>query len=92
MNDKLKGAFAQIQAANELKNKTKDFIYQKTNGYKLAKAVNYKHLASDFVSMALLIIVSHWLYFTPTVEISIDINPTVELGVNRFNRIISFDS
>ena len=25
-------------------------------------------------------------------EISIDINPSVELGVNRFNRIISFES
>lgn len=42
--------------------------------------------------MALLLIGGYWLYFTPTVKISIDINPSVELGVNRFNRIISFES
>lgn len=92
MNDKIKGAFAQVQAETELKNKTKDFIFQKTNGYKRAKVVNYKHLLPAFACMALLLIGGYWFYFIPTVEISIDINPSVELGVNRFNRIISFES
>ena len=32
-----------------------------------------------------------WLYFTPTMEISVDINPSIELGVNRFDRVISVD-
>ncbi len=30
--------------------------------------------------------------FTPTVEISIDVNPSIELGVNRFDKIISVSS
>lgn len=30
-------------------------------------------------------------YFIPTVKISIDINPSMELGVNRFDRIVSVE-
>lgn len=91
MNEKLKEAFEQVQAESELKSKTKDFIFQKTNGYKRGRIVAYKHLISGFACMVLLLIGGRWLYFTPTVEIGIDINPSVELGVNRFNRIISFE-
>lgn len=92
MNDKIRQAFDQVQAENELKDKTKDFIFQKTKGYKQAKTANFKYLASAFACVAFLLIGGYWLYFTPTVQISIDINPSVELGVNRFNRIISFES
>ena len=92
MNNKIKDAFEQIQAESILKDKTTDFIFHKTNGYKRAKIVNYRHIVYAFVCMALLLIGGYWLYFTPTVKISIDINPSVELGVNRFNRIISFES
>lgn len=92
MNEKLKDAFGQVQAGNELKNKTKEYVFQKTNGYRRAAAANYKHLASVFACTVLLLLGGNWLYFTPTVKISIDINPSVELGVNRFNRIISFES
>ena len=31
------------------------------------------------------------MYFTPTVEISMDINPSIELAVNRFDRVISVE-
>lgn len=92
MNDKIRQAFDQVQAENELKDKTKDFIFQKTKGYKQEKTANFKYLASAFACVAFLLIGGYWLYFTPTVQISIDINPSVELGVNRFNRIISFES
>lgn len=92
MNDKIRQAFDQVQAENELKDKTKYFIFQKTKGYKQAKTANFKYLASAFACVAFLLIGGYWLYFTPTVQISIDINPSVELGVNRFNRIISFES
>lgn len=92
MNEKLKKAFDQITAEDELKSTTKEFIFRKTKGYTPKKAVNYRHLISAFACFVFLLIGGHWLYFSPTVEISIDINPSVELGVNRFNRIISFES
>ncbi len=91
MSNKIKEAFNQIQAESELKNKTKDFIFQKTHGYKQTKTVNYKHMISAFACIAILLIGGYWIYFIPTVKISIDINPSVELGINRFNRIISFE-
>lgn len=91
MNEKLKEAFGQVQAESELKSKTKDFIFQKTKGYTRAKSAKYKHLIPAFACMALLLIGGNWLYFMPTVRISIDINPSVELGINRFDRIISVE-
>lgn len=30
-----------------------------------------------------------WVYLTPTALISVDVNPSVELGVNRFDRVVS---
>lgn len=92
MNGKIKEAFEQIQAENELKEKTKEFIFQKTNGYSKVRTGTYKYLVSVFASAALLFIGGHWLYFTPTVEISIDINPSIELEINRFDKIISLES
>jgi len=92
MDDKIKEAFDQVHAENILKDKTKEFILKKTHGYKQAWTLNYRHLVSAFACIVLLLIGGQWLYFTPTVEISIDINPSIELSVNRFNRIISFES
>ena len=92
MNEKLKEAFDQVQADEELKNRTRAFISQKTEGYtRFRSSFRYQRLAAAFACMALLLFGGHWLYFTPTTEISIDINPSMELGVNRFNRVISFE-
>lgn len=38
---------------------------------------------------AVVVLSGRWLYFTPTAQISIDINPSLELGINRFDRVIS---
>lgn len=92
MNGKIKEVFEQIQAENELKEKTKEFIFQKTNGYSKVRTGIYKYLVSVFACAVLLFIGGHWLYFTPTVEISIDINPSIELEINRFDKIISLES
>lgn len=89
MNEKIKKAFDQIQAESELKNAAKDYIFQKTKGYTRAKPAAYRRLISAFACTALILIVGYWLCLIPTAEISIDINPSVELGINRFNRVIS---
>lgn len=92
MNDKIKEAFEQVRTERILKEKTVEYIFQKTHGYKRSKVVKYKYLVSAFACIVLLLIGGRWLYFTPMVEISMDINPSIELSVNRFNRIISFES
>lgn len=91
MYEKLKEAFDQIQAEEELKSRTKEYIFHKTNGYTQKKAVNYRVLLSAAACMMLFVFSGHWIYFTPTTEISIDINPSMELAVNRFDRVISVD-
>ncbi len=92
MDKRIKEAFEQVRSESELKDRTKEYIFRKTKGYRQTKTVHYKLLASAFACIALLFLGGYWLYFTPTVEISIDINPSVELGVNRFNRIVSAES
>lgn len=92
MNDKIKEAFDQVRAEDALKDNTKAYIFKKTHGYQRARAVNYKHLAAALACIVLLLVGGQRLYFAPTVEISIDINPSIELGINRFNRIISLKS
>ena len=89
MNDRLKKAFEQVRAEDELKNKTKEYIYRKTKDRAQAKTVGYRYLIPVVSCMVLLVFGVHWLYFTPTVEISIDINPSIELSINRFDRVIS---
>lgn len=91
MHERLKEAFNQVQADEELKNSTKEYLFRKTKGYAPKKAVNYRVLLSAAACMMLFLFGGHQLYFTPTTEISIDINPSMELAVNRFDRVISVD-
>lgn len=89
MRDMIKKAFDQVQADEELKAKTQAFLSQKTKGYTHKKTFHYRQLIPAVACMLLLLLGGHWLYFTPTVELSIDINPSIELGINRFDRVIS---
>ena len=89
MNEKIQEAFGQIQVEDELKHKTKEFIFRKTNGYTRAGSMNYKYVVSAVVCFLFFILGGYWLYFTPAIEISIDINPSIELGINRFERVVS---
>lgn len=92
MNEKLKAVFDQVQAEEELKDKTKAFLLKKTRGYTKTKAVNYRRLIPAVACLLFMLVGGRWLYFTPTVEISMDINPSIELGLNRFDRVISVSS
>lgn len=93
MNHRLQEAFNQIRAEDAIKDSTKAFLEEITQGYTRAgrkKAV--RGPLAGAVSCACLLFAllwGRWLYFTPTAEISIDINPSIELSVNRFDRVIS---
>lgn len=91
MNKAFKELFGPIQAEEELKDRTRAFLAEKTRGY--AKAGTgmrrYGVYAAACACMLLMLFGGRLLYFTPTAQISIDINPSIELGINRFNRVIS---
>ena len=89
MRDHLKCAFHKVHAEKQLKDNTKAFLYEKTNGYTRVKPAYRRRLIPVVACFLLFISGGYWLYFTPTVAISIDINPSIELGVNRFDKIVS---
>lgn len=92
MNGKIKEAFIQVQAEEALKSRTKAFLAQKTRGYTKPAKRPSRIYAVACVCSLLFLIGGCWLYFTPTSEISIEINPSFELSINRFDRVFSVNS
>ena len=93
-NDKIKGAFDTIKSGDELKKNTREFLSQKTRGYKRKVFFPYRWLtvAAKCTLFAVICFGGYSLYFTPTSVISLDVNPSIELGVNRFDRVVSIDT
>lgn len=90
MRDQLKEAFDQVRAEEELKAKTKAFVRQKTDGHARQKGSMPRRLLPAIACLVLLLFGGGaWLFGTPTVTISIDINPSIELGVNRFGQVVT---
>lgn len=88
MNEKFREAFDQVRAEEELKRKTKMSVLQRVK--KRRGEMYRKYLWAAAAACMLLFVAGGFrIYFTPVAEISIDINPSLELGVNRFERIIS---
>lgn len=91
MRDQLKEAFDHVRAEEELKTKTKAFLLQKTGRYTKQKVSLPRRIIPAAACLIVLLLGGSgaWLFWTPTATISIDINPSIELQVNRFDRIIS---
>lgn len=89
MHDRITQAFEQIHAEEALKERTRAYLRAKRKSSTGAKNLGYLRLVPVAACLLLVVLAARWFYFTPTVEISIDINPSIELGVNRFDRVIS---
>jgi len=82
MRDRLQNAFAAVQAEEDLKTKTLAAITLRPRrrwGHPLAWAA---------VCLVLIMGLGGGLFFVPVSAISIDINPSLELTINRFDRVI----
>ncbi len=92
MNDNWKSAFDQIHAENQLKEHTKEYLSKKIYSRKTVLHPLFRQLSMAAASLAILILIGGtYLFLTPTAYISIDVNPSIELGINRFDRIVSVD-
>ena len=95
MDERIKGAFGEIHAEEALKNRTSRFVRaqmeRRTKRNKRNKiAPTWKTLSAVVACLLILLgIGGYQVYFTPTSVISIDINPSVEMEINRFDRVIS---
>lgn len=94
MEDRIKAAFGAVRADEELKSSTKEFIALESHGFKTRRAPRFERLlpAAAAVCLAVVLVLGIGMYFTPTARISVDINPSLELEVNRFDRVISVNA
>lgn len=93
-DERVKKAFDSIKAEETLKENTRQYVKIKTKGYRGRSPRKYRRLA---MVMACLVVIltgagGYGMYFTPVSAISIDTKPSVELGVNRFGKVISVDN
>lgn len=95
MRDELKTALDKVTADEALRQSTRAFLAQRAGNYGAAKARprTVRRIAAAFTCFALVIAggTGYWAYFSPTCAISVDINPSVELAVNRFDKVISVE-
>ncbi len=81
---KLNTAFDAVQAEPSLKQQTLEALPNQRR----RRAVQLRAFAAAAACFAV-VLLGGFLYFTPTAEIAMDINPSICLGVNRFDRVIT---
>lgn len=90
MDRRIYDAFDSVHAEEELKDKTKSYLSHKL--YTQHKTHTSYVRYAVIVLCCLIIglgVGGYTLYTTPVAAISIDINPSIEFEVNRFDRVIS---
>ena len=88
MEHEIREAFGDIHAGEPLKQAARQHIRKAAE--KRRRQRRLLPLCAAAACCALLLLLGGYrLYFTPTSVISIDINPSLELEVNRFDRIIA---
>ncbi len=95
MSDRrLREAFDSVHADEQIKRHTREFLARKTVGYRKKTAFPYWRLAAAMACLLFILMGSsgYFLFFIPVSSISVDVNPSVELGVNRFDRVVTVDT
>ncbi len=88
LNNQIYAAFDEIHAERGLKERTKQYLAQKS-GRRQFSPVRY---AAAFALAALCVLLGgggYAFYMAPVAAISIDINPSMEWELNRFDRVVS---
>lgn len=90
MDNRIRETFDMIKAEEELKAGTREFVHEKMHSRRAAGKAG-RRLIPVMICMMFVLLGGggYWLYFTPTAAVSIDINPSIELDINRFDRVIS---
>lgn len=92
MKEKIISAFDAVTADEALKEKTKEYLAAKRRrAPKRRPLLSWKN-AVAFAACLLMVTVGATgvkAYYTETAYLSIDINPSIELGINRFGVVIS---
>ena len=90
---RMKAAFDTVHADEELKQRTRDYLARTI--YEKKRRVHPAVRALPALAACLLLTLclgGGYLYFVPTAYISVDINPSLELRVNRFDRVVDVEA
>ena len=92
MKDRIRSAFSEIHADEALMNNTAAYLHRELGKRRLKnKRLALPRLAGAFAAVTVFIlgIFSCNLYFTADAYVSIDVNPSIELTINRFDKVIA---
>ena len=91
MDERLHGAFGSVRADEALKDRTKAFLAREIARRERRSALPVRRLAPVLACLLLLLVGfgGYQFYFTPVAAIRLEINPALELGVNRLGRVVS---
>ncbi len=90
MSNQIHDAFAQVHASEPLKRRTMARVLSAAKPRRRSRTV--PALCAALACVVLLLLGGYWVYDTPVCAISIDINPSVELGINRFDRVVRVEA
>jgi len=96
--DRLRSYLDKIKADEELKEHTRDevrkYAYEKAMQKNKRTVVNMKRTFITAAAVAICAVIGFFgytMYNTPVNYISLDINPSVEIGLNYFDRVVSIE-
>lgn len=89
--DRIKDAFDGVRAEDGLKAKTRTFLAEQIYAKAQAKPAVRQQMIAVLACLLLVLFGGggYSVYFTPASAISVDVNPSIELSINRFGRVIS---
>ena len=92
MDNRMKEAFDQVHASQELKEHTRRQVLQAMEYPRNSSHTVWKPVCALAACLLLVIglgVGGYRLYFTPTSVISVDVNPSIELDINALGRVIA---
>lgn len=94
MRRRMEDAFGKLHAEQEMKNRTMEFLADTAKGYKKKKAAPVGRLIAAAACLVIFLSagIGYSAYLLPAFSISIDVNPSIELGINYFNKVVSVDT
>lgn len=89
MNSVWKTALDRIHAEEQLKERTRTYLAQQLVQQQTRRRTHWRPALASLCLLLMLTLGSYWLFLVPTAFISIDLNPSLELSINRFDRVIA---
>lgn len=88
MENKLCDVLGRVHAGDELKQKTAGFLRNEIQQRNKTRVMPRLRLAAACAALLIVFVGGGFAYFTPSAYVDLDVNPSIELVLNRFDRVI----